>query len=275
MTVCTLYRKMGRVNSFAPSTSNILPFQPWSSVQTGFSSLKIIHSMSPTRVCLPPRSAPLPPSPSFQSLAESTTQWLSIEMVRSISSGKHVASHRFDNTPFRFQSLSLLLLTPSNTPLKLPATSDADRIGSQSRAPPRQRGNNLHIRPEQRWSNPRGLRPVSRFPSHSPTPAGARCVYRESLLCGVRRWDLFPGPFSRSAKTESPSRIFRVNSLSFLSLRIQKVLCFDGFDVLLTQDGRLFGFRTTSAGNPLFPSSLPMGCLHALLPEQVEFRPLR
>ena len=189
--------------------------------------------------------------------------------------GSTSSSHRFDNTPFRFQSLSLLLLIPSNTPLKLPRPVTQIASGANHVLLLDNAGTIYTFGQNNAGQIPEVSDPFLDSPHILPLPRGSNIACIANHSCAVCEDGIYFWPFSRQAKTESPSRIFRVNSLSFLSLRIQKVLCFDGFDVLLTQDGRLFGFRTTSAGNPLFPSSLPMGCLHALLPEQVEFRPLR
>lgn len=189
--------------------------------------------------------------------------------------GSSPSAHRFDSTSFRFESFSLLLSIPSNTPLKLPRPVVQIACGSNHVLLLDNAGTIYTFGQNDAGQIPEVSDPFVESPQILPLPRGSNIACYENHSCAVCEDGIYFWPFSRQAKTESPSRIFRVNSLAFLSLRIRQVLCFHGFDVLLTQDGRLFGFRTISAGNALFPSTLPMGCLHALLPEQVVFRPLR
>ena len=184
-------------------------------------------------------------------------------------------SHRFDSASFRFKSSFRLHLILSNTPLKLPRPVTQIACGANHVLLLDNAGTIYAFGQNDAGQIPEVSDGFLDSPHIIPLPRGSNISCYENHSCAVCEDGIYFWPFSRHAKTESPSRIFRVNSLAFLSLRIRQVLCFHGFDVLLTQDGRLFGFRTVSAGNALFPSTLPMGCLHALLPEQVTIRLLR
>ena len=101
--------------------------------------------------------------------------------------------------------------------------------------------------------------------------------------CVVCEEGVFYWPSFRPTRTEM-SRLHKhplqVNTMYQLHLTVVQILCHDGFNTILTDQGQLYGFYyystqqcvRTAVARTLFPESLDPGCIYALLPSIVSMR---